>query len=570
MSVLDLRTVFLTGVIINAICTLVAVLLWRSSRDRFDGTGLWAADFAAQTAAFFLIGLRGVLPDVVSISIGNALSVLGALVGLLGLGRFWGKPVFTGVQWGIFAVYLALHNYYTYFEPSLAARNLLFSASLLALCGQCAWLLLYRVSSAVRSMSLIAGIAMTGLTVVSAVRIVIEVFVPIQTQDYMHSGTANAMYIVLYLALIVFLAYALALMVNRRLLADLGSQEQKFSKAFHSSPDAVILTRLADGSIYEVNDTFTRMTGFTAAEVIGKTTVDLGLWADANDREIFIGRLREHGSVFGLEFTFRIKSGELLVGQLFSDVLVINEVPTIVASISDITERKRAEERLIVAMQESDMLRERAERLGAEKEIILREVHHRIKNNLSTVHGLLSLQANRLSDPQAAKSLRDAVGRVRSMGLLYDKLYRAESIGRMSMKTFLERLVAEIAELYPAPVPVAVSADIEEATLDAKILSPLGIMMNELVTNAMKYAFTGRASGRLDVRSRIEDRGITIIVEDNGIGLPDGIDIDRSTGFGMQLVGLLAKQIGATIRVERGEGTRFVIEFTAQSPERTV
>jgi len=566
MSVLDLRTVFLTGVIINAICTLVAVLLWRSSRDRFDGTGLWAADFAAQTAAFFLIGLRGVLPDVVSISIGNALSVLGALVGLLGLGRFWGKPVFPGVQWGIFAVYLVSHNYYTYFEPSLAARNLLFSASLLALCGQCAWLLLYRVSSAVRSMSLIAGIAMAGFTVVSAVRIVIEVFVPLQTQDYMHSGTANALYIVLYLALIVFLAYALALMVNRRLLADLGSQEQKFSKAFHSSPDAVILTRLADGSIYEVNDTFTRMTGFTAAEVIGKTTVDLGLWADASDREIFIGRLREHGSVHGLEFTFRIKSGELLVGQIFSEVIIVNEVPTIVASISDITERKRAEERLIVAMQESDMLRERAERLGAEKEIILREVHHRIKNNLSTVHGLLSLQANRLSDPQAAKSLRDAVGRVRSMGLLYDKLYRAESFGSMSMKMFLERLVDEIAELYPA----SVSADIEEATLDAKILSPLGIMMNELVTNAMKYAFTGRASGRLVVRSRIEDGRITIIVEDDGIGLPDGIDIDCSTGFGMQLVGLLAKQIGATIRVERDEGTRFIIVFTAKSSERTV
>ena len=146
--------------------------------------------------------------------------------------------------------------------------------------------------------------------------------------------------------LFILLTYSLALMVNKRLLVEVKTQEEKFAKAFHSSPYAITLTRLSDGQIVEVNDGFLNISGYQYAEVIGKTTVDLHLWDKEEDRVVAVNELSKSGKVQGREFQFRKKSGEMITGLFSAEIIPINNQEFVLSSISDITERKRAEEAL--------------------------------------------------------------------------------------------------------------------------------------------------------------------------------------------------------------------------------
>ncbi|HOX47688.1 MAG TPA: PAS domain S-box protein [Spirochaetales bacterium] len=222
-------------------------------------------------------------------------------------------------------------------------------------------------------------------------------------------------------------------------------------------------------------------------------------------------------------------------------------------SFLDITEKKAAEARIRALL--------------TEKELLLREVHHRIKNNMATMGSLLSLQAGNTSDPFARAALADAEKRLRSMGLLYDRLYRSPSLVALSAREYLEPLVDEILEkLMPGDKAVSVEKSIEDFTLDADRLQPLGIIVNELLSNALKHAFKGRSRGRIAVSAWSRDGRFTLRVEDDGVGLPPSVDFDSAPGFGLRLVKGLAEQLGGTARIERGGGTRFVLEFGERGP----
>lgn len=199
--------------------------------------------------------------------------------------------------------------------------------------------------------------------------------------------------------------------------------------------------------------------------------------------------------------------------------------------------------------------------LLAEKELLLKEVHHRIKNNMNTIKGLLFLQADSLSDPSAIAALQDAEGRVESMMVLYDKLYLSDNYRELSIKKYLPVLVEEIIRNFPNRESVRVEESIDNFIIEAETLFPLGIMVNEIITNMMKYAFAGRENGIIKISATLNKSHVTIEIQDNGIGLPESVDLQKSTGFGMQLVGMLTEQIGGNMRIERGDGARFVLEF---------
>jgi two-component sensor histidine kinase len=199
----------------------------------------------------------------------------------------------------------------------------------------------------------------------------------------------------------------------------------------------------------------------------------------------------------------------------------------------------------------------------AEKALILREVHHRIKNNLSTIQGLLYLQAESMPDSAASAALADAQHRVQSMMLLYDRIYRTESYGAVSARHYVTDLVDRVLENFPAPPVVTVEKDLADLALSADQLQPLGMILNELLTNVMKYAFRGRDKGRIWVAVTAVGPRVELVLEDDGPGLPATVDFQNSTGFGLQLVGMLARQLGGSIRVDRERGARVVLEFPA-------
>jgi len=199
--------------------------------------------------------------------------------------------------------------------------------------------------------------------------------------------------------------------------------------------------------------------------------------------------------------------------------------------------------------------------IWAEKELLLKEVHHRIKNNMRTMMNLLSLQSSVLKDSPAVTALQDARSRMQSMGVLYEKLYRSEDFREISIKDYLPPLIDEIVGVFPHNEMVKIETEIADFSLSARLLSPLGIIVNELVTNAMKYAFTGRTTGTIRVSAASKNNRATLVFEDNGCGIPESIDIENSTGFGLQLIGMLTKQLKGTIRLDRQHGSRFILEF---------
>lgn len=196
-----------------------------------------------------------------------------------------------------------------------------------------------------------------------------------------------------------------------------------------------------------------------------------------------------------------------------------------------------------------------------EKEIILKEVHHRIKNNMSTTMSLLSLQSGNLENPEAIEALETAGNRVRSMMLLYDKLYKGSNYQNISVLDYFTTLTLDIVENFENSGKITIETKIEDFQMDAKTVFNLGIIINELITNAMKYAFPGSTEGELFLSIETADNHVVIIVQDNGKGLPESVNIDTTKSFGLSLTKILTEQLNGTIKINRENGTKFILHI---------
>lgn len=234
-----------------------------------------------------------------------------------------------------------------------------------------------------------------------------------------------------------------------------------------------------------------------------------------------------------------------------------NGRPAIFGISRDITERERKNLEV--------------QRLLKEKNLLLHEVHHRIKNNMTLITSLLSLQAASLSDAdrRAVEVLRDAESRVRAMVDIYDKLYRDTDYRAIGLQSYFTSLLNDLAMHYTTSDRITIEHDVDDALLDTKLVFPLGIIITELVTNALKYAFPAGRKGVIRVDLKIlENAKIQLTVADNGIGMEKEKLEKHAHGFGMQLVDLLAQQISGVTTLSATEGTIF--SLTAPLPETTI
>ncbi len=218
---------------------------------------------------------------------------------------------------------------------------------------------------------------------------------------------------------------------------------------------------------------------------------------------------------------------------------------------SDVTARKRADERV------RGLLRE--------KEMLLSEVHHRVKNNMNTLQALVAMQAAEAANPDTVEALEDTKARVQSMAVLYDKLHSVGGTTRMSVRTYLEPLVESVLALFPAGSRVRADVRIDETELDTKSLSVIGTIVNELLTNAMKHAYPDSATGTITVRAHRTNDAFVLEVADDGVGLPAAERAGAGAGSGMNLVRLLVEQLHGTLHVESGGGTRFTLELRPEA-----
>jgi diguanylate cyclase (GGDEF)-like protein/PAS domain S-box-containing protein len=343
MNFLDTRTVVFSQLITDILCTSVLTSLWLQNRKRYHGMVLWVVDFIFQTTAILLIILRGGIPDWLSVGLSSIFVMAGAYSGCLGLERFIEKRSSQVYNLVLLGVFILIHFYFVFVHSSLEARDLNVSLGLLVVCFQCAWLMLHRAGSGLTRMTAGVGWVFALFCVVSLIRVFVFLVIPVQGNDFFKSGLYDTLILMSFQILLILLTFGLALMVNWRLLNQVKSQEEKFTKVFHSSPYAILITRPSDGLILDINRGFEELTGYLPSEAIGETTLNLHLWIKETDRQQVIAELAARGEVLGREFQFCTKSGKELTGLYYAETLNVEDEQLILSSISDITENKQAE-----------------------------------------------------------------------------------------------------------------------------------------------------------------------------------------------------------------------------------
>lgn len=224
----------------------------------------------------------------------------------------------------------------------------------------------------------------------------------------------------------------------------------------------------------------------------------------------------------------------------------------VVGITRDITKRKEVEDRIKTLLNEKDLL--------------LKEVHHRIKNNMATIGSLLSLQASTIKDPEASKALKESRDRVKTMSDIYDKLYKTTEYNNLNIKEYLSNIIQDISDSYNFTNKITIRKNIQDFDIDTKIAFPMGVIITELITNSLKYAFPNNISGNIDINIYLSDSNNAILsVSDNGIGIPEYIIRSRDFGFGLNLVDILAQQIDGRFEIFNHNGSKFDVIFPLTS-----
>jgi PAS domain S-box-containing protein len=319
------------------------------------------------------------------------------------------------------------------------------------------------------------------------------------------------------------------------------------------------------------------LTGFTPEEFGDKS---LKFWLSrvhSEDLAIYVEkhrRYRESGDVYRTEYRFRKKSGEYVYfednGVFLKDKK--GNVNRILGVIKDITERKKAE--IFLANIET-----------ARK----KEIHHRIKNNLQVISSLLDLQAEKfrgrkcVEDSEVLKAFRESQDRVMSIALIHEELHEGRGTDKLNFSPYLERLINNLFQTYwLGNASTGLNIELEkDIFFDMDIAVPLGIIINELVSNALKYAFQGKDKGLIEIKLFREDPAenannwsgsekegsdlnFILTVSDNGVGIPVNFNSDKSETLGLQLVAILVDQLGGKLELKRDSGTEFIIKFKVE------
>ncbi|WP_027389472.1 PAS domain S-box protein [Chrysiogenes arsenatis] len=295
-----------------------------------------------------------------------------------------------------------------------------------------------------------------------------------------------------------------------------------------------------DFRFLDVNPAFEKMVGLPVSHVVGRTVLEIfpetePFWIETYGRVALTGEPTRFENFFGeLGKHFEVAAFSPKQGQF-------------VCTFSDITHRKQSEETLRQQVKE--------------KEILLRETHHRIKNNIASIAALLSLQAEATPNPEVALALNEAISRIKSMSNLYEKMLIADDYNNLYVGDYLENIVKSVIALFAGERMLDVNTQFGNFMLNSKQLLPLGIIVNELLTNAMKYAFVGHRTGKVEVVVTQTENRVTLTLSDNGVGLPEAFDATRNKGFGLVLVDILSQQIGGRFSIIKAEGTRCCLEF---------
>lgn len=343
---------------------------------------------------------------------------------------------------------------------------------------------------------------------------------------------------------------AAAAMDRARLLHETHAAEERFRQVVESAPNAMVMVDTA-GRIEMVNRKAEYVFGYPRRELLGKSVNVLvperfrGEDSDLRNR-LFVA---PSSRAAGTEIYARGKDSSEFPVEIALSPFETKEGKMVLSSIVDISERKAAEARIQDALREKDLL--------------LAEIHHRVKNNLQIVNSLLSLQSESVVDESVLSLLRESQNRIRSMAIIHQTLYESNSFEAVDFSRFLESLVPILISSYGSEAKgVVVRINVSDVMLPISVAVPCGLVANELVSNALKHAFPHGRGGEITIELAGESGGdVRLSVTDTGIGMPKDFDLATATTLGLQLVTELATQLSGTLAIEPANPTRFRLIF---------
>ncbi len=350
--------------------------------------------------------------------------------------------------------------------------------------------------------------------------------------------------------ILMFISEQVAMAIERKHAEEaLLAEKTYLQQLFESAGEAIVLNA-KDGRILSVNDEFVRIFGYTHEEAVGKLLDNLVVPEDLFEEAGSLTKRAADAEKVSFETVRRRKDGTLFdVSILGTPIIIGGEQVAVYSIYRDITEQKHAEKQIMESLNE--------------KEILLREIHHRVKNNMQIISSLLRLQSRSIKDKKMSEMFKQSQSRIRSMALIHETLYKSEDMARIDFAVYVDRLTTHLFSMYRVELNVVnLKVDLKDVYLDINRAIPCGLIINELVSNSLKHAFPSKEKGEISVKMHKDKRDkYTLIVKDTGMDFPDRIDFQNPETLGLQIINDLTNQLGGTIRLEKKAGTTFRIEF---------
>jgi PAS domain S-box-containing protein len=341
--------------------------------------------------------------------------------------------------------------------------------------------------------------------------------------------------------------------------SELVMSQSRLSGIMETAEDAIISVNSAQ-QILMFNQGAEKIFSYTTAEILGKP---LGLLMPDTFRAAHTKHIQNFGEsgqtsrrmLERTEILGQRKDGSIFSAEANISQLEIDGEKIYTAILRDVSERKIIENDLRESL--------------AEKEILLQEVHHRVKNNLQVISSLFTLQSNTTDDPESLALIRESQHRIQSMALIHEKIYQSENLAQINFQHYVRDLVTEIFQSYQtSSVNVRLTFELEPVSLEINKAIPCALILNELTSNALKYAFTEQKSGNLNFVLKVEnEQQLLLTVSDDGNGIPDKINFSSAKTLGLRLVRVLTRQLNGKVELkqnpdcEKSRGTMFVFHI---------
>ena len=302
-----------------------------------------------------------------------------------------------------------------------------------------------------------------------------------------------------------------------------------------------------DGNILFTNDYMLKMLGYDIKEDF-KSFSSSDIYKNPDDRSLILKKLKKNGILERCEVDLKKRNGDKITILLNSKL----EGNIISGMIMDITKKKIVDEQIKKSLEE--------------KEMLLKEIHHRVKNNLMVISSLLSLQSRYIKDETYKNIFKESQNRARSMALIHELLYQSNDLKRINFGKFINTLTGELYRMYIANQNlIKLNVDVKEVMVDINTAIPLGLIVNELVSNSMKHAFPDGRTGQININFKEADNEYVLTVEDDGIGFSENIDFKKTDSLGLRIVNSLTEQIDGEITLNKSKGSKFIIKFKEES-----